>query len=262
VTLARAGAPFQESAVNLARVMLGRQIEESQAEHGLYGHFRTFGSLPVSEKMWVHSGYGHDCGAVFPQYMRPLIEMLRLWPEHDDAAEWRRAVELHTRGYLLPACQSNPFGLTPNGVYGDEGLLCFSGLWHGANVSYAYSAAVALELERLLGDPRLREIAVANLQWIVGLNAGITAESLAGCERWSDSIPLGVALPYSMMYGVGARSAGTWTNIRGTICNGFDVDEQFKFVVPPSAATDAPRYFTDEDWISHNGAWLQALVRL
>ncbi|MBD3240175.1 MAG: hypothetical protein GF331_06280 [Chitinivibrionales bacterium] len=261
--LYRAGVTSRApDAFDLAGRMLARQIPRDAAEAGLYGHFHTFDSLPVSEKMWVHHGYGHDCGAVFPQYVRPLVELCRLFPDHADAPRWHDAVQRYARGYLIPACRANPFLLMPNGVHVDEGLLTFGGLWHGANVSYAYTAAMALELERFLEEPLMRDIAVANLQWIAGLHAGITTESLAGCERWSDTIPAGVAVPYSMIYGIGERSAGTWTNIRGTLCNGFDVDQQFKFVVPPSADTDGPHMFTDEDWISHNGAWLQALVRL
>lgn len=252
----------RDTAVTLARRMLSRAISVEHAEDGLYGHFRTFEALDVGEKIWVHHGYGHDCGAVFPFYLHPLMQLCSRYPGHPDAPSWRQTVQDYAYHFLKPACSRNPFLLMPNGVYGDEGLLVFGGLWHGANVSYAYTAAQTLELAAFLDDPALRDIAVANLQWILGLNAGITAPSLAGCERWSDDIPEGVALPYSMMYGVGNRSAGTWTNIRGTICNGFNVDQQFKFVAPTDAAHDGPHLFTDEDWISHNGAWLQALVRL
>ena len=65
-----------------------------------------------------------------------------------------------------------------------------------------------------------------------------------------------------MINGIGARCAGSWFNLRGAIGNGFSVGEQFRFDVRPSAETDGPHSFTDEDWIAHAGAWLSAMAYL
>jgi hypothetical protein len=85
------------------------------------------------------------------------------------------------------------------------------------------------------------------MNWIAGLNYG--------------TVVAGKAYPYSMIYGVGNRYHGTWTKIPGTICNGYDADPQFT-IQEPLAANDVPAYFTDEDWITHGGAWLSALARI
>jgi hypothetical protein len=72
----------------------------------------------------------------------------------------------------------------------------------------------------------------------------------------------GVALPVSLMCGVGARWAGTWLNTRGVICNGFATGKQFKFDVPPRKSEDGPFSFTDEEWITHCAGWISGLSRL
>ena len=239
-----------------------RQVPRERAEDSLYGHFYAFDSAPFTEKAWEHSGVGHDCGATCPHYLLPMIEMYRAMPDHPAAAAWRECLERFAYGYLVPACSRNPFLLLPQGVFGDEGLLTFAGLWHGANGAYAHAAVLALELEALFGGCEFREIATGNLQWIAGLNAGITRASLAASHVWANDIPEGVAEPRSMIHGVGERWAGSWRTIRGSICNGFDVDQQFRFETEPSRATDGPFMFTDEDWIVHAGAWLSAVSRM
>ncbi len=251
-----------EQAVALTERIMQRQLTEEQAEDGLYGHFRSFDSRAFTEKAWEHHGVGHDCGATFPHYLVYLAEMYRAMPEHARAGAWRACLERFAYGYLVPACSRNPFLLLPQGVFGGEGLLVFGGLWHGANGAYAHAAALALELGALLGGAEFVEIATANLQWIAGLNAGVTRESLAASHVWSDEIPEGVAEPRSMILGIGNRWAGSWRTIRGSICNGFDIDQQFTFELAPRRENDGPSMFTDEDWIVHAGAWLSALSRL
>jgi hypothetical protein len=253
---------YKEDALGLARQILRRQVPESQAEGGVFGHFYAYDDHAFTEKAWTHHDFGHDTGGVFPHYLLPLIEMARTWGDHPDAADWRQAIHQFAYGYLLPACQSNPFALLPLGFFAGEGLLSFAGLWHGMNASYGFGAALAAELEWFLGDFAFRRIAVGNLQWIAGLNAGITQASLKGSLHPQVVIAPGAAEPYSMIYGIGRQSTGSWTNIRGTICNGFDADEQFRFVQPATAANDAPHMFTDEDWITHAGGWLAGLTRL
>jgi len=255
-------AAYREDAVAFARQVLQRQVPKEKAEGEFYGHFYTFASSDFTEKAWVHHHVGHDTGATFPHYLIPLIEMCRLFPEHPEAASWRQAIYNFTTGYFLPACSRNPFYLLPAGYFSGEGLLSFGGLWHGINAAYAWAAALAIELESFLGERSLRQAATGNLQWLAGLNAGITADSLAGSLKFRADIPEGKAEPYSMIYGIGRRFAGSWSPIPGSICNGFDIDEQFQFNVPPSADVDGPHMFTDEDWITGVGGWSSALARL
>lgn len=258
-----AGRPqYRRDALDLARRVMARQIPKERAEGGLYGHFDTFGDGAFSEKANTHHHVGHDTGSTFPHYLSPLIEMQRRWSDDPDAGLWRKTLEDFAYGYFLPACEANPFYLLPEGYFAGEGLLWFCGPWHGINTSYGFAAGLAAEFEMIFGDARFRQVATGNLQWIAGLHAGITRETLAGCLKWKDEIPAGLALPYSQICGVGRRWVGGWNNIPGTICNGFDANPQFTFTVPPTLTNDRPAMYTDEDWIPHAAGWVSSLAKV
>jgi hypothetical protein len=248
------------------RLIMKRQITAEKAESGFFGHFQEYDSLPHSEKSWIHgivdNKFGADIGGIYPNYLVPVVEMLRIWPDHEDAAAWKETLHSFTYNFLVPACKANPFLIIPQGIFGNEGPVWFCGTFHGTNTIYGYTAALALELSELFNEPVLRDIAYSNLQWLAGLNAGITADNLKACVIFSTDIPEGLALPASMMCGVGRRWAGTWFGTRGVICNGFSTGKQFVYDVEPLKKNDGPFSLTDEDWIPHSAAWLTGLVRL
>lgn len=254
-------------AFDTARQIMGRQITATNAEAGFYGHFREFESTPYSEKAWCHciigKSFGADIGGTFPHYLVPLVRLLESYPEHPDADSWRNTLQQFAVGFLIPACTANPFLIAPYGIFADEGPIWFAGPWHGFNCVYGWTAALAIELSQLLDEPILRDIAWANMQWIAGLNAGVTKESIIpSCHMWRRDIAPGRAIPFSMIHGVGNRSAGTWFGTRGVICNGFATGDQFLFDTLPVREHDGPFAFTDEDWIPHSAAWLSAIARL
>lgn len=261
----------KDLAVGYARKVMARQISKENAESGFCGHFREFDSLKHAEPSWIHGivpgkngvEFGADMGGVYPNYLIPLIEMLKSWPDHTDAPKWKETLHSFAYNYLIPACERNPFYLVPQGIFGAEGPVWFCGTFHGTNAIYGYTAALALELGNLFNEIKLKEIAYGNLQWLAGLNAGITKENVAlGCVVFSTDIPEGAALPASMMCGVGNRWAGTWFQTRGVICNGFTTGKQFVYDTAPLKSNDGPNSFTDEDWIPHTAAWLTGLMRL
>lgn len=257
---------YRDDFTAIARVVLQRQIPHEQAEDKYFGHFYEFSGCGYSEKAWTHSlvnkQWGIDAGATFPNYILPLIRACELWHDHPDVQDWRKAVQQFAYGYFQPACEASPFHIMPLGYFPGQGIINFAGLWHGMNAVYGLSAALAIELSHFLEDRSFLEIAVGNLQWIAGLNVGVTRESLAGCVMFDMDIPEGEALPASMIFGVGQRCAGGWTTMRGSICNGFAVGEQFKFDLAPTMENDAKITLTDEDWITHCGGWLSGLSRL
>jgi len=119
-----------------------------------------------------------------------------------------------------------------------------------------------MEFYNLTGDTDFIDIAYSNLQWICGLNSGVTEENIKlGCVIFDMDIPDNVALPASMIYGIGNRYAGNWTTIRGSICNGFGTGEQFRYDVPPEKEFDSPDALHDEDWITHCAGFLMGLSR-
>ncbi|MEM8947379.1 MAG: hypothetical protein AAGD11_19550 [Planctomycetota bacterium] len=260
-------ADAKHVAVETAREIIARQFSRENSEAGYFGHFREFRSLDFSEKSWSHSIYqmdfGADAGGIFPNYLIPFLEMLRLWPEHVEAHTWQEALNDFVYGYLLPGCQQNPFLIIPLGIFGHEGPLYFAGTFHGMNAIYGFTAALAVELYELLNDPKLLEVAYSNLQWIAGLNAGLTTQSLeTGSVVFKTDTSEGTAIPVSMIHGVGHRTAGTWFGTRGVICNGFGTGKQFEHDVDPLAVNDGPHSFTDEDWIPGSAGWLAGICRL
>jgi len=260
-----------ELAVDFARKVMVRQIQKEKAMSGFYGHFCEFDSLEHAEPSWTHgivpgakgSQFGTDMGGVYPNYLMPIIELLHQFPEHEYAAKWKQTLTDFTYGYLIPGCEANPFYLVPQLITASEGAIWFSGTFHGTNAIYGYTAALALELEKILNEPKLKNIAYGNLQWLAGLNGGITSENVKkGCVVFSTDIPEGVALPASMICHIGKRWAGTWFQTRGVICNGFSTGEQFKYDVEPKKENDGPFSLTDEDWIPHCAGWLSGLMRM
>jgi hypothetical protein len=263
VQLASSGQTnLKEDLFRLADGILERQFVEDEAEFGFWGHFREFHRLPHSEKANTHHDVGHDTGTVMAWNMRPLMDLARRFPEHPLVPGIRQAIRNFAIHFAIPACRQNPFGLLPQGVFEGEGLLDFCGPWHGTNVTYGYFASMAMRLGAFCQLPELYDLAVANTQWICGLHAGITREALEGCVYWRETIPEGVAMPYSQILGVGRRQVGGWTSIRGTIVNGFSTNPQFTLQVPPTRDNDGPWLYTDEDWVPHAGGFLSAVAAI
>ena len=253
---------YLKKAEELAQKVLKRQVSKEKSEDGLYGHFYTFDSCDFTEKANTHHHFGYDTGGTFPHYIMPLLKMVCFWGKNPNIEKWRKAINDFAYGYFLPACSANPFYLIPEGYFKGEGLLNFCGPWHGINTTIAFASSLACVLEGFIGDRKFREIAVGGLQWIAGLNAGITTKSFGGCKVWREDVDEGKAVPYSQIYGVGTRYTGNWTDIRGTIPNGFDVNPQFELVVAPTLENDEPLLYTDEDWIPHSAGYISALAHL
>ncbi|MBB6430268.1 hypothetical protein HNQ40_002074 [Algisphaera agarilytica] len=265
--LCRAGeADYQDRAVAYADLLMQRQVPEDEAEHGYFGHFYTydhfdsFDGIRFTEKANIHCGAWskegrlYNKGGHYPHYLLPLIDMTREWPDHPDAERWKQTLHRFAHGYLLPACRSSPFLILPAGVDREHSLVHFGSWYHGHNNIYAFTASLALELGELFDDPQFREIAVANVQWIAGLNVG-------KLEGGGEGEGPAAYLPVSMVYGVGQRSRGSWTKIPGSVCNGFSASRQFK-IKPITPATDLPIHFDDEAYIAHSLPYLAALARL
>ncbi len=260
-------ANADEIAIKYVNLVIQRQIPTERSECGYYGHFFEFTTMSHSEPSWTHGiigeEFGTDMGGIYPNYLMPLIEMIRIWPNHKDVPLWKSTLEKFAYGFLIPSCEKNPFWLVPQGIFGAEGPVWFCGTFHGTNAIYGFTAALAFELSKLFNEPRLKEIAYGNLQWLAGLNGGMTRDNLKeGCVVFSTEVPEGVALPASMMCGVGNRWAGTWFQTRGVICNGFSTGKQFVYDTEPKKKNDGPFSLTDEDWIPHSAAWLTGLLRL
>ena len=251
---------YEEVMFDLARQVMARQVPKEEAEGGYWGHFYAFSDRAFTEKAFIHHHVCMDTGGIFPNFVTPLIEMSKyLFTSHPDRPLWDACVRNFANGYLLPACRQNPFYLMPMGYFAGEGILDFCGPWHGFNAAYGYTAGLAVLLEDMTGNPEFRKIAVGNLQWIAGMHCGMTAEAISDCSMWHQEIPQDVCLPMSQIQDVGTPCVQIWSRIPGSIGNGFSTNHQFQHAVEPRRANDIPRYYGDEDWIPHAGAWLYAL---
>ena len=108
---------YKSRAIEFARMIMRRQVPQTEAEDGLYGHFYTyddfskFGGIKFTEKANIHCGAWsaegriYNKGGHYPHYLIPLIEMGTLWPDHQDAVRWKQAVRDFAYGYFLPACK-------------------------------------------------------------------------------------------------------------------------------------------------------------
>jgi hypothetical protein len=251
---------YKDKAVRLAQQLANRQVPQDQDEGGFYGHFYTYddyteyGNIKFTEKAnihcgaWSREGRIYNKGGHFPHYLLPLIEMINLWPSHMDSDLWQQILHDFAYGYFLPVSKESPFLILPSGYYKDEGLLYFSSWYHAHNNMYAFAASLALEFHNFFQDNRFIEIAIGNIQWIAGLNCGLVQE---GSDQYNS---------VSMIAGVGNRTMKSWTNIPGTIINGFSASKQFN-VSPPSLEKDLPVYLDDEGYIAHSLPYLAALAR-
>ena len=260
--LAQSGRPeYLDESVRVAREILRRQVPKG-AENELYGHFYAFADCLFTEKAFIHHHVGHDTSMMFNHYIVPLMKLCQQLPTHAEEPLWRQAIHDFAYGYFSPACRANPFYLLPQGEYAGEGVLTFGGPWHGMNVCYGYGAALAVQFEEFFGDHQFRQIAVGNLQWIAGLNSGLTSDSFVGCVMFRDEIEAGTAVSYSHIHGIGQRTVQAWSKIPGSIGNGMCTNRQFHMEVEPTKENDGPWRYSDEDWIPHAGGWASGLTYL
>lgn len=257
----------------LSEKILKRQIQKENAELGFWGHFYAYDNCCISEKAWSHGmppkdekgniKYGSDMGAVFVHPVFAFLEGIKRIKDKELLEKWERALNNFIFNYFKPVCELNPFRILPRGIFGKEGPIWFAGSWHGNNSVYGQAAALAMEFFRLTGDKDFKDIAYSNLQWICGLNSGLSKNAMEkGCVIYNADLKSGIAYPVSMIKGVGDKEAGNWTNIRGSICNGFGTGKQFRYDVPPLAEFDTPEALHDEDWITHNGGFLMGIARI
>ncbi len=261
IALYKAGqTQYKDSIINFANMVMSRQVQKANAQEGIYGHFYTFDSLKVTEKSFIHHDVGHDTGGVFPHYIEPFFDMCFMWSNDEDIQKWKSTITSFAENFFIPTCKQNPFNLLPMGYYEGQGWLNFCGPWHGFNATMGFTARLAVDLQKYCTDPYLKEIAVSNLQWFCGINAGFTSDIFDGAFFWEKDIAPNRVECLSQIMGVGNKSAFCWTDIVGSIPSGFSVNPQFKFTEKNTIENDAPKRFSDEDWVPHSAGLIFALT--
>ncbi len=264
--VSRMGGWEQEAARarELARELMRRQSREY--EHGqtdTRGFFYADAdrSLPLKD---------HFASAL------PIIALARLLETHPDLGEadaWRNALKLYLEEYALPLSERTPYRIVPYGLYVNPpvgkgrarplaGGLCYryfkwretpsleqapqleEAFEHGGT-SHLLDQAVGLALTgRALQEPRARQLAYRQLEWVMGANPYASCLMTGG----------GVNSPFPYSLGVGL--------IVGGIMNGFiggEVDEPF---LDMSCEYNGNDWNTTEYWLPHNAHYLWALALL
>lgn len=252
--LLRCGAALYKSTNDVqykqAALSLGKDVCEhhqfldaSRFSHHICGNFYAWKGQDVFQRAWEHCGWGYNCGAILPDDISGLVQLMELFPEAEEYPALRAALRRYAYGYVKPACACSPFSIYPLAMLENGEILFFGPAWHGFSGMYGLAAKNSMLLARFFEDPELEAIAEANLQFVVG------------CNPARDKDTSGV----SFINGVGWHYLSSWTGIPGSISNGVSASEQFEM---PHAddVEDAPRYLTAEDWIVHNGGWLSGLA--
>jgi hypothetical protein len=156
-------------------------LQETRAE-GITGFFYEQGR---------HDAYRSISYAGQPAWA--LLRLIELNPPglDEEVARSRAAVERYCNGYLVADAASNPFRLTPYGVFrnpeqaerqtfrdagGGLGIRSFmhpfnvQGIAHGTSSVVAAHAAALAKAAALLGVPAWRNLAEQQLQWTLGHN--------------------------------------------------------------------------------------------
>ena len=167
---------YKRDAIRCASLLADLQVTEpldrQNAVRGFYR--RAVGESAPYRDIW------HGCWHLFG-----LCDLIELLPDHEDAADWRRAIRMYTLDYLVPLASRNNFGIVPHGFFkgkdpggdrriGDLWYRYFmrpgDGWWVGVNANLASAGVGLLRAADVLDEPSLREVAQRQLDWILGAN--------------------------------------------------------------------------------------------
>ena len=133
-------------------------------------------------------GYNHSCPAASP--VMGLVELCRLLPDHENYPRWFRSVELHADYLKSIARLTAPYYMIPANIYklngteddaqillgiklDEEHYLRMFPVWQAfrGNSSVILSPAQGLaSANRLLKNPEMHSIALAQMEWMQGRN--------------------------------------------------------------------------------------------
>jgi hypothetical protein len=237
-------ASYKAVAVDYANQVYDTQfLDYTKSVEGLYGNFLAWPNEDVFQKSWEHGEWFYNNGAVLPDHIVGLVQLVELFPNDPNWLKWRYVLEVYKNDFLKKTKDLSPFGIYPLGMY-DREIRFFGPSWHGTNGMYGNIAKNAMLLARVFDDVELQQIADDNMQWVGGLNSG----TMLNGKRQS----------ISMIDAVGTHYIPTWSGIDGSIANGLSSTPQFTMEAP-EALMDKPVTFTHEDWIVHSGGWLSGL---
>ena len=262
-------AKYLTTARRVAAELMSRQYGSTQAPlDGVVGMFHEFaGSSGAARDAFLLESAQAGMSLLGHYDFTSLsgfIDLLRLAPDDPDAALWHRAVRLWSVGYEQAAAARNPLGIAPATVYtstvgaqGSPAVYWFGNHLHGGNEIPGQAAHSLLEVGNYLNDVSFYPIAVNNVQFYAGVNAGIGP----------------MHQPSSFIKGIGARTlVGPYMEASapvGSVANGYHATNSFSptfYQTYDDDKTLAPDGFGDgastgqESWILHSHAYVLGAV--
>lgn len=241
---------WREEAARLARGLLGLRYADSAGSQKLVRGF--WRAAPEDASPFVDAVY-----SAYPAIA--LLELAETWPKHSEASAWRDAVRLYLDEYVLPMSARNAYRIIPYGLFFGSptperyrplaGELTYryfmpvrKQLWWVGLTSHLENHAVLLGLAaRAFSEPRYRELAYAQLEWVMGANP------FGACLMTGE----GMRNPYPHSRFVGL--------IPGGIMNGIAGNTQDEPVLDLEYGYD---WRTTEYWSPHNAHYIWALAVL
>jgi hypothetical protein len=249
---------WRQAASEMARSVIACQ--EQTCAHGQEVVRGYFYADTTRERLWRHH-------SLMARPLEALATIADTWPDDPVAAEAREAARIYVQDYLWPMADRTPYAMIPHGLYllgpaGDAvarpvgGELTFRFFnWreatsretaahetetfeHGQNSHNLYHAVALLLADRVLEGCGARELALRQLEWIMGANP------LAACMMTGAGANL--PLPFSMFVGT----------IPGGMVNGFNGGPDDLPNLHPGNTLD---WETGEYWGTHNAHYMWAL---
>jgi hypothetical protein len=247
---------YAEHAVRFAEVVRAcQQVEWTDWEVPMRGFFYT---SPDRLRILHYLHRGHEQAPVVG-----LVRLAETLPEHENRANWHRAIQLYADYYRAVVEFTHPWSMIPAAIYREDesgqagfaeqvrnGVRLHEGIYlrrfpvwfdfrghYGVLLSQTKGLAVAAQY---LEDPDLLQICRRQLEWVLGRN------------------PFG----QSTMYGVGYDFAPQYTAMSGDLVGSLPVGIQTKF------DRDAPYwpaencYNWKEVWVHPSARWLWLMADL
>lgn len=241
---------YAADAASLGQTLAGLQVSEYIAsQKAIRGFWGTRGQTPAPYTDPVYSAM-------------PALAMLELasaYPAHADAPRWRDSLRLYLDEYVVPMSARSAYGIVPLGVYVGtptaetyrplEGQLSYryfmptrrQSWWLGITSHLESHAALLGGAARLFGHGRYRDLALRQLEWVMGANP--FGACLMTGEGWRNSYP------FSHFVGP----------LIGGIVNGIAGNAKDEPILQMEYGND---WRTGEYWTPHNAFYLWAVSQL
>jgi hypothetical protein len=231
---------------SLAALQMSAYIASQKVVRGFWG---TGGARP--------SPYNDPVYSAMPALA--MLELASAFPTHAEAPRWRDALRLYLDEYLAPMSARSAYAIVPLGVYVGSptpetyrplaGELTYRyfmptrqrSWWLGITSHLESHAALLAGAAKLFGNAAYRDLAMRQLEWVMGAN------------------PFGACL----MTGEGSRNSYPFSHfvgpLIGGIVNGVAGNAKDEPILQMEYGND---WRTGEYWTPHNAFYLWALSQL